>query len=240
MSKAIKSMDEYDGIIAFFDEMHVLPSEKKKRIATARKFKEKIHEWLLIVYSDIKNGYFLHEKRREDYVDDLIALYVSMVGSVDKDSIYDTEVNAKATRFANYIQDANENIVKSDDFNDGQFKMSVLMGIKVPEELVPSYIKYDFGGDEYGDYRSERIGNSETNWIYNYLSHKKKVASGQLYHTWETMQDEKVRGTHALADGQTVPIDEPFTVGGYKLLFPTDDSLGASPSETINCRCLEI
>ena len=224
----------------YFDEMNLTPTEKKRRIATAEVFERRVHEWLLIVYNDIKTGRFLHEKSDGDYVDDLIALYIAMVESVDKTAIYDTEVNAKATRFANYVQQTNKRTVNDTDPENIEFVNSVMLGIGVPEELMPTWLKSAFGGDEWGDYRAERIANYETNWIYNYLNHKELVASGQLTHTWETMQDEKVRGTHALANMQTVPINEPFTVGGYKLLFPTDDSLGAPANETCGCRCLEI
>ena len=240
MRKKAVEVVQYDSIITYFDEMNLLPSEKKKRIITARAFEKKAHEWLIGVFGDIKNGYFLHEKTDGEYVDDLIALYLAMMESVDKTAIYDTEVNAKATRFANYVQQTNKNEVHSVDSENVQFKSAVMLGIGIADELIPEWLRYSFGGDEWGNSRAERIATWETNWIYNYLAHKKKVKDGQLTHTWETMRDEKVRGTHALADMQTVPINEPFTVGGYKLLFPTDDSLGAPASETCGCRCLEI
>jgi len=35
-----------------------------------------------------------------------------------------------------------------------------------------------------------------------------------------------------------VPLNEPFvTPDGYRLMFPTDSSLGAPGGETIQCRC---
>jgi hypothetical protein len=55
--------------------------------------------------------------------------------------------------------------------------------------------------------------------------------------TWFSMHDNKVRDTHIEADGQTVPADEPFTLGGGLLMYPTDQSLGVSYSEVVNCRC---
>lgn len=39
------------------------------------------------------------------------------------------------------------------------------------------------------------------------------------------------------ADGQTVPNEEPFEVGGEKLMFPGDGSMGASGFNLYNCRC---
>lgn len=55
---------------------------------------------------------------------------------------------------------------------------------------------------------------------------------------WITMQDEKVRPAHAAAHGQTVPVDQPFDIGGYKMRHPGDGNLGAPLSQIINCRCV--
>lgn len=57
---------------------------------------------------------------------------------------------------------------------------------------------------------------------------------------WSTNMDGKERDTHAAANGQIVQTGEPFTVGGYKLMYPGDTSMGAPASETINCRCVMI
>jgi hypothetical protein len=54
---------------------------------------------------------------------------------------------------------------------------------------------------------------------------------------WDSSGDARTRFTHAMADGQEVPIDQPFTVGGYRLMNPGDSSLGAPAGETIQCRC---
>ena len=61
---------------------------------------------------------------------------------------------------------------------------------------------------------------------------------------WVTMGDNKVRtkpGTgHRGADGQTVNVGEPFTVGGQRLLHPGDTSLGATMNNVANCRCSAV
>jgi hypothetical protein len=43
------------------------------------------------------------------------------------------------------------------------------------------------------------------------------------------------RPAHAAASGQEVGVDEPFIVGGEKLMYPGDPA--GSPGNTINCRC---
>jgi len=54
---------------------------------------------------------------------------------------------------------------------------------------------------------------------------------------WSAILDERTRLWHAEADGQVRDFDEPYIVNGELLMHPSDDSLGASPNNIINCRC---
>lgn len=58
-----------------------------------------------------------------------------------------------------------------------------------------------------------------------------------MYKRWVSTPDARTRPEHTHADGQSVPCDEPFEVGGEKLMFPGDKSLGASGWNLYNCRC---
>lgn len=57
---------------------------------------------------------------------------------------------------------------------------------------------------------------------------------------WLSSHDSRVRSTHAAANGQKRKLDEPFDVGGYKLMFPGDSSLGAAAKEIVHCRCTTL
>lgn len=57
---------------------------------------------------------------------------------------------------------------------------------------------------------------------------------------WHTMGDGRVRPAHRAADLQRAKADEPFHVGGERLMQPHDRSLGASAGNTCNCRCTAI
>ena len=50
--------------------------------------------------------------------------------------------------------------------------------------------------------------------------------------TWMSTHDERTRESHARMDGETVPLDEPFSNG---LMYPADPS--GPPEEVYNCRC---
>lgn len=64
------------------------------------------------------------------------------------------------------------------------------------------------------------------------------AGQGYTRRRWVTMHDDRVRDTHRAADGQTVGLDEEFTVGGASLRYP-GDRLGPA-SEVINCRCIIV
>lgn len=56
-----------------------------------------------------------------------------------------------------------------------------------------------------------------------------------VFKVWETRKDARVRPAHSATEGQTRPLDQPFSVGGFSMMFPGD------PSGPINlvarCRC---
>lgn len=61
---------------------------------------------------------------------------------------------------------------------------------------------------------------------------------GPATKTWLATADSRTRRDHRAADGQTVPVDQPFIVGGYALDYPGDP---AGPDREVwNCRCTVI
>ena len=55
---------------------------------------------------------------------------------------------------------------------------------------------------------------------------------------WLATDDRRTRETHDLADGQRVPVGQPFIVGGFPLMFPGDPTGPAQ--EIIQCRCTSL
>lgn len=55
---------------------------------------------------------------------------------------------------------------------------------------------------------------------------------------WVSRKDSRTRPSHREADGQTVPPNTPFMVGGYYLQGPGDPS--GPPAETRGCRCVVV
>lgn len=77
----------------------------------------------------------------------------------------------------------------------------------------------------------------EANCIWNWEELEDAMESGYTHKTWQTMRDKKVRETHSEVNGTTIPIYEAFEVGGYQMMMPLDDSMGAGAEEISNCRC---
>lgn len=61
-------------------------------------------------------------------------------------------------------------------------------------------------------------------------------ATSPILKTWKAHIDDRTRPAHLHANGQRVPVTEPFTVDGEALMFPGDPT-SASPGNTYGCRC---
>lgn len=214
--------------IQYFDEMQILQSDKDRRTQTAQKFFNKMVNFLKQQLINLMSGVFLYDKSTMDYENELMDIYLSM--AVDR---YDSIVINKAKQFSVYIQETTERAVKEAKGNEN-YQNAIMNGLRVVKPDIPESVIQIFSKE-----RAMTIALNETNWIYNYENHK-IIVETQETHTWLSKHDEFVRDHHIDADSQTVPVNEPFIVGGYPMMFPLDDSLGAPLSEIMNCRCVEI
>lgn len=89
-----------------------------------------------------------------------------------------------------------------------------------------------------------RIARTETTRVQNSarqaVGEEGKKQGLNIWKEWIATPDARTRDEHWQADGQQVPIDEPFIVGGEKMMYAGDVSLGASAWNTIQCRCTVI
>lgn len=96
-------------------------------------------------------------------------------------------------------------------------------------------------------YRREMIARTETIRAANAGAHNLFREWGVARKEWLATGDGRTRDSHveagrAYIEGGTIgsiPVDEPFVVGGYKMQYPGDASFGAPPSEFVNCRCAD-
>ena len=85
--------------------------------------------------------------------------------------------------------------------------------------------------------RSERIARTEMQAATNRGALEAYIQSGVVdQKVWVATLDDRVRDSHAEANGQTVPLEAPFLVGGESIMAPGE----GSPEQGINCRCTVI
>lgn len=65
----------------------------------------------------------------------------------------------------------------------------------------------------------------------------RRVTGIKLNKRWLSTRDSRTRDSHRAANGQTVGMDEDFTINGYAMAGPGDSSKGAPASEIVKCRC---
>lgn len=80
------------------------------------------------------------------------------------------------------------------------------------------------------------IATNATNLAAELAAEDDDTPNPSMVKVWVSMEDEKVRPTHAAAHGQRVALNEKFDVGEAKMERPGD--LTAPINEWANCRCL--
>jgi SPP1 gp7 family putative phage head morphogenesis protein len=88
--------------------------------------------------------------------------------------------------------------------------------------------------------RALRIAMTETSAAYGAARQEAISQSGIKFKRWLTSGNANVRPSHRAAEGQIVPKDEPFIIGGASVMHPGDGSLGAPAEEIINCHCVAV
>lgn len=162
-------------------------------------------------------------KRLDDVFMVLLAeyFYAEQIGAIVSSDIYER------TRQA-YIEAVNK-FVKPDKYiiNHGVELISTTIAVLLRHRDDPYYFSED---------RARAIAEGESNSIWNYTEYEDAVKN-KSWKTWHTIIDGRERDSHAEVNGMTIPINEPFELAGGYLQYPRDDSLGASETEIISCRC---
>lgn len=119
----------------------------------------------------------------------------------------------------------------TDGVNDGEGMRDIAARI---ERIL------DVTGSERWPSRAMTIAVTEVNRAANAgalaAAHQAERDEGRrMLKRWLDSDDRRVRPEHREADEQTVPLGQPFQVGGFPLMFPGDPT--APPHLVIWCRC---
>lgn len=109
-------------------------------------------------------------------------------------------------------------------------------GIEVIASTIDVLLRHNDEPYYFSKDRARAIAENESNSVWNHTEYEDAVKNKKRK-TWNTIMDGRERDSHAELNGTTIPIDEPFEAQGGYLLYPRDDSLGASETEIASCRC---
>lgn len=85
--------------------------------------------------------------------------------------------------------------------------------------------------------RAINMAATEANAINCYGELSDAQRAGKTLKKWNTIIDGREREWHEEVNGTSLPLAEPFEVGGQLLMYPLDTSLGAGADNIANCRC---
>lgn len=141
-------------------------------------------------------------------------------------------LKARANLFANTSDEIHADVMKAlqEGLDRGDTKKDLMARIASAFDVIKKT-------------RADTIANTETAAAFNFARDKAMREAGVTHKKWLLSHSPLIkehRPTHVEHDGQTVPVDEPFDIGGVKFMYPTDDSLGAGPEDIINCHCVAI
>lgn len=235
----------------YFAVMLITNPQKTRRILLA----EELENWFMDMfddeYEDILNGSFV--SNQSFYIERMIDKYLDIAKvDITNTDTYSKQVIERATQTATEIQEttlrnivyptktktptaesARDRVDGSDreKESDNEVRELILSGIALSATLISDEIKRFLGNT-----RANLIALNESNWVWNTREYFDATETKKTK-TWHTALDEKVRLAHMEVEGVEKPIDEPFIVGGFPMLYPLDSSGGAPLSLIANCRC---
>lgn len=208
------------NIIGYYGEMELSTAEKKVRIVMAEQLQgtvSKYYDTVRAILADDKAS-----KRKKDLL--LAAAVLSLKNAYLSlfNKYYPAYINAAGTGSGEPYSAA--------DAWKRRRAYDFALGITQTAQREPNVA--------FSESHAAAVTRTEVNAVCNLAAMDAAYRQGKRFKTWKTFGDVKVRPSHKAANGQRVPLDMPFTVGGYEMMFPNDSSLGAPAGEVVNCRCV--
>jgi len=190
--------------------MELPEAEKKKREQIARN----LEEVFIILFLVIAADYELDRLEEKEYYIDFLGRYYEETARKyleEKEVLFIVLV---AALLEDIVETTLEHIQEGDtqDLSDNEYFLS--------------------------NDRALDLAENGANIIADYGDYENAVEDGYTKKQWRTMRDNKVRDTHVLMEGKTIPINDYFDVNGSKMRYPHDLSMNPDINEIANCRCV--
>lgn len=142
------------------------------------------------------------------------------------------------TEVLDFLKSRENKIVGAAQETFDSLKSSLEEGLESGETIDELSDRVRAKFNEMSDGRARRIAMTETAAAYGVGRDVAMKDAGVQFKRWLTSGNDNVRPAHFQANNQTVPINEPYIVGGEKLQHPGDPD--GSPGNVINCHCVSI
>lgn len=199
-------------------------------------FDELFREWLLYVPAEVT------PLVGQTFLAGSLFAYSSLPGPIDfADEALSSWLDVVNASAVEYQATATNRIVGASTSTWNDVRERTVIGVR--EGLTNEELKEQIESiTNYSEFRSDTIARTETVAAYNGGDAAGVKAfppeARPVEKSWLAALDNRTRESHALADGQTVGIDETFDVGGVPMDRPHDPA--APPSEVVNCRCVAL
>ena len=228
--------------MARVDELNIY---RKRDLSLAEDVYKEIEE-KAFDYKEFINDYFkpmdISEKQREErrkLANEMFNVFLFLFSLVEVSQNYNyLNVEYLVTQFELQYAPLVMSYSRNDEYISGYVD-------KVSKDIVNTTVDNvrkpkDSGENKFAtsDKRAALLSVNEANSVENYEELQEAIENGYTKKSWCTMLDRKVRDTHRVLEGKTIPIDEYFEVGDDLLLFPRDEENCINNLGNIaNCRC---
>lgn len=150
----------------------------------------------------------------------------------------------------NYLSGVRNRLVRTPeqvfDLVSGQIAAGVTLGESIPElservdHVLSTTATERWPNRAVTIARTETLGalNDSRNSAFQQFAEDDEDEDAEYERMWLATLDSRTRPSHVAADGQRVPVKDPFIVGGVSLMSP--GSPDGPAQEVINCRCTTL
>lgn len=172
----------------------------------------------------------------KDALDQALFQFAEEIGSTDPWKIEDPKVFTFLRTRENLIRDASRGI-----WNDIKSQLEKGLADGETNAQLADRVRSAFNG--ISKERADSIANTEVGAAYGFARHESMQGLGIDEKEWLSSGLDTVRDTHRSADGQRVPVDQPFLVptkdgGEDEMMYPGDSN--GSAGNVINCKCVSV
>ena len=172
----------------------------------------------------------------KDTLEQAVFQFAEEIGASDPWKIEDTRLFTFLSKRESRIRDASRSIWD-------QIKAAIESGLTAGESNaeIANRVRTAFNG--ISKERADTIANTEVAAAYGFARHESMQGLGIEEKEWLASGLDTVRDSHRIADGQRVPVDEPFIIntpdgGTEQMMFPGDEN--GSAANVINCKCVSV